>query len=283
MKKPAKELIVDAFYRLLGGVVRLGLRNGVSYKEFTNIAKRLYIEIAEREYGLQGRKTNIARIGLMTGLDRKEIRRLIDSYQQMDGYQLNNAPDKLSKILTAWHQDEEYIDKNGTPLDIPMDGPAPSFTQLVKVHGGGDIAAVTVLREFTYSKAVVKHDDDKISVLRPYYVPNYHQDKNTSPELVNPEAITQGSSMLVDHINTIFHNLYRQDRGLREKLDLRATNVAVRKEAVPEFYQLIDRKGLAFLQEVDEWLGQHEVDSQTEEHERLGVGVYFIEGRNNNT
>lgn len=279
MKQSAKDLISRSFYRLLGSIVRLGLRNGLTHKEFTAISKQLYVRIAAEEYGLQGRQTNMARMALMTGLDRKEIKKVVEQIESKD-YNLPAAPDRMAKILTAWYEEPAYCDENKQPLEIPVEGPAPSFEHLVKSYGG-DMAAITVLREFKRSQTVVENSSgDRLQVQKRYYVPNYRKNSDKAPELVNPDAIAQGSSMLVDHINTIFHNLYREDLNQREKIDLRATNISVRKEYVDEFYRLIDVKGMEFLEEIDLWLSQHETTLPSEESERLGVGLYFIEGKN---
>lgn len=281
MKKTVKEIISRSFYRLLGGIVRLGLRNGVSYKEFASISKQLYVRIAAEEYGLQGRQTNMARMALMTGMDRKDIKKVMSIIDTPD--EVSATPDRMSKILTIWYEDACYLNDEKQPLDIPIYGTAPSFEHLVKLCGG-DIAVITVLREFKRSQTISENEaGDQVRVHKRHYVPNYQTNSDKVPELVNPDAISQGSSMLVDHINTIFHNLYREDMGQREKIDLRATNISVRKSDVDEFYRLIDNKGMELLQEVDLWLTQHEVLDDSEESERLGIGLYFIEGQNDSS
>lgn len=277
MKKSAKELISQSFYRLLGSIVRLALRNGLTFKELSAITKRLYVRIASEEYGLQGRQTNMARMALMTGLDRKEIKKVME--QIVNEVEMPAAPDRMAKILTAWYEEPAYLDDDEQPLEIPIEGPSPSFEHLVKAHGG-DIAAITVLREFKRSQTISEDSEGKVNVRKRYYVPNYRNNSDKAPDLVNPEAISQGSSMLVDHINTIFHNLYREDLKKREKIDLRATNISVRKDAVDDFYKLIDQKGMEFLEDVDLWLSQHETTEDDKDSERLGVGLYFIEGKN---
>jgi hypothetical protein len=279
MMKSIKTLISRSFYQLLGSIVRLALRNGLTYKEFSSITKQLYVRISAEEYGLQGRTTNMARMALMTGLDRKEIKKVMglleEHYDEMPA-----APDRMAHILTTWHENPKYLNNN-KPIEIPVEGPAPSFEHLVKSYGG-DIAIVTVLREFKRSQTISENlAGDRIQVHKRHYVPNYRGNSKSPPELVSPEAIAQGSSMLVDHVNTIFHNLYRDDLGQREKIDLRATNVSIRKNAVNEFYQLVDRKGIEFLEEIDLWLSQNEASGVSEDSERLGVGLYFIEGENN--
>ena len=286
MKKTIKELISQSFYRLLGSIVRLALRNGLTYKEFSAIAKQLYVRVSLEEYGLQGRPTNMARVSLMTGLDRKESKKIADTITNVTGNEseemqgLPSAPDKMAKILTTWHESPIYKDKNNRPLEIPITGPAPSFEHLVKSYGG-DIAVVTVLREFKRSQTISENSTGKtVRVRKRHYIPNYLGGAKSSPELVDPEAIAQGSSMLIDHINTIFHNLYRENMGLREKFDLRATNASIHKDSVDDFYKLIDRKGMKFLEDVDLWLSQHEVTEDSDNSERLGVGLYFIAGEN---
>jgi len=277
MKKTVKQLISQSFYRLLGSVIRLALRNGITHKEFSAIGKQLFVHIAAEEYGLRGRTTNMARIALMTGLERKDIKRVMEQ-KVMEGA-IEAAPDRMSRILSVWYKNEAYIDDNGKPLVIPIEGPAPSFHHLIKTYGG-DVAIVTVLREFKRSQTIVENQTGMLEVKTRYYVPNYHNTSEKAPELVNPKAIAQGSSMLIDHINTIFYNLYRDDMNTRKKLDLRATNVAVRKDAVDDFYQLVHEKGIAFLEDIDQWLSQHEINDPSQESERLGLGMYFIEGPN---
>jgi len=86
--------------------------------------------------------------------------------------------------------------------------------------------------------------------------------------------------MLVDHINTIFHNLYREDMKTRQQLDMRATNHAINKEKMDEFYTLIDELGMDYLTKVDQWLSDNSIDEDAKKAIRLGVGIYSIQGDN---
>jgi hypothetical protein len=281
MIKTIKEKIADSFYRLLRGIVRLGLRNGLTHAELSAIMKQLYVSVSMEEYGLQGRPTNLARVALMTGLTRKEIKKISEAIEERQETPI--APSRLAKILTDWYENPLYQNSANEPLDIPINGPVPSFEHLTKVHGG-NIAAITILREFKRSKTVSENNSTgKLQVHKRYYVPNYLGNSNELPELVNPEAIAQGGSMLIDHINTVFHNLYIKDIDNRGRFDLRATNTIVRKDSVNEFHTLINRKGMELLEEVDLWLSHHEVTEPSEEGERLGVGLYLIAGENDHS
>jgi len=85
--------------------------------------------------------------------------------------------------------------------------------------------------------------------------------------------------MLVDHINTIFHNLYRHDTSESQRFDMRATNNEIKVSDVPAFYTYVDQLGMDLLVKADNWLSEHQRDENTTEPcVRLGVGVYSIEG-----
>lgn len=280
----SKSIIKYAFRQLLAAIVRLAIRNGLSFVEFSNISKSLYVDIATREYGIKGRETNISRVSLMTGLDRKEIKRIREEREcEAD---TAKRPDKIAAILSSWFASADYTDEYGQPLELVFEGDGISFSRLVKECGGGSLAPITVLREFKRSKVVEETGAGKLRALRKDFIPNYHvDDPERPPEMIDPDAIAHGSSMLVDHINTIFHNLYREDMGQSARLDMRATNTSVKVSKIKEFYSLVDKLGMKALDEIDEWLEKNEIagddlGSEAEAVVRLGLGVYSIEGEN---
>ncbi|MBX2809781.1 MAG: hypothetical protein KTR20_14240 [Cellvibrionaceae bacterium] len=274
-----KKRIDGAFRKILSAVIRLAIRNSLNYTQFAGLCKSLYVDIAANEYGLDGRRTNDSRIALITGLDRRDIKRMREATDEKI-YSSGQSPDKMARILTQWYEAGEYVQADGVPLVLDIEGPAPSFYALIQAHGG-DIAPVTVLREFKRSQVVEETAEGKLRVCKRYYIPNYHSGADKTPEFVDPAAIEHGSSMLSDHINTVFHNLYREDMGAPERLELRATNALVNRSQVPSFYKYINERGMQFLVEVDKWLAEHQVDAASvQDTERLGLGMYLIEGAN---
>lgn len=275
-----KKIILEAFRQMLGAIIRLALRNSVNYTEFANLTKALYVEIAAKEFGIKGRETNVSRISMMTGLDRKEVKRIKDMADDQ-AIITTSTPDKMTAILNEWHQNSMYTDVKNEPKVLDFSDQENSFSELVHKFGGG-IAPITVLRELIRSGVVEKVESGKVKVLKKHYIPNYYVNSEKKPDYVNPNAITHGSSMLVDHINTIFHNLYREDNSLSQ-LDLRATQHAVKKSKVKEFYQYIDNVGMDFLTKVDQWLKNNsvaDIPKDDKSYIRLGVGLYSIEGEN---
>ena len=78
MSEMIKQRVLNAFLLVMRPVVRILLRYGIGYREFAEITKTAFVDIASSDFGIRGRPTNISRVAVMTGLTRKEVRRLRD-------------------------------------------------------------------------------------------------------------------------------------------------------------------------------------------------------------
>lgn len=76
MQEKLKQQVLDAFLLVMRPIVRILLRYGIGYREFLEVTKTAYVDVASSDFGLRGRPTNISRVAVMTGLTRKEVKRL---------------------------------------------------------------------------------------------------------------------------------------------------------------------------------------------------------------
>src|SRR5918995_7016683 len=76
VKMSIPQALSAALLRLLRPLVKVLLRNGIPYAAFAETARRAYVEVAEKEFGLPGRKQTASRISTLTGLTRKEVARI---------------------------------------------------------------------------------------------------------------------------------------------------------------------------------------------------------------
>ena len=139
------------------------LKHGVMHKEFVELSKEIYVDVARREYGIRGRPTNVSRVVLLTGLGRKEVTRLRDQLEQ-ERPPMRRRTTRANKTvspgcLSGWHQDPDYLDDTGKPRVLPLEGPAPSYQDLVKRYGG-DVPGVTILRELKRTGAIRVDEGD---------------------------------------------------------------------------------------------------------------------------
>ena len=68
MQEKTKQSVLDAFLLMLRPVVRILLRYGIGYREFAEVTKTAFVDVASADFGIRGRPTNISRVAVMTGL-----------------------------------------------------------------------------------------------------------------------------------------------------------------------------------------------------------------------
>ena len=114
----AKKSVLRAFHHLLRPLVRVLLRNGVSWDEFAELAKKTFVEVARDDYGIQGRPTNTSRVALITGLSRREVMRVKELLARGDTLDDAQPTNRIAQILTAWHVDADFLTDDGTVVNI---------------------------------------------------------------------------------------------------------------------------------------------------------------------
>ncbi|BCD96193.1 DUF6502 family protein [Marinagarivorans cellulosilyticus] len=271
-----KQLILSAARTMIRPVVRVLIHNGVTYSEFCKLAKAQFVEVCANDFGLQGRPTNMSRIATMTGIDRKEVKRVKDALEQRDPVaETQHAQDRLTRILSAWHQDPNYLNDNGEPVILAADIESErlSFPGLVKLYGG-DIPVSTILKELVGSGCIEKTSNGDLRVLKRFYVPANN----------NPESLLRASSVSSEILNTMFHNLYvvGKEKRARPRFERRASNNAIPAKQAAAFERFVEQEGQALLERVDAWLTEHECiieegDEPRDDLVRMGVGAYMIQ------
>ncbi len=68
--------LLKALRHVMQPLVRLMLRKGVTYLVFADLLKEVFVEVADREFRLGEKAPSDSRISLLTGVHRKDVRRL---------------------------------------------------------------------------------------------------------------------------------------------------------------------------------------------------------------
>ncbi len=266
-----KHAIIHALRSLLRPVVKLLLQLGFSFRDFNEVAKTIFVEVASEEYGIRGRKTNISRVAIMTGLTRREASRLRHVVDREPTISLDPS-NTVGKILSAWHQDAKYLDSTGKPRVLPTTG-NHSFQTLIEEYGG-DIPATALTKELERVGSI-KVDHNQVTALKRYYM----------PFVLEAQAIERFGSVLNDVGQTITHNLL-SDRRDDARFEGRALNENMPSESLAAFREYVDSQGQHFLENIDDWLTAHErvykeqsSSSKNRKNDgtiRLGIGVYLV-------
>ena len=251
--------------RVLEPIVRLMLRSGVTWKEFSELSKAKFVEVATADFGIRGRPTNVSRVAILTGLDRRDVRKLRDTppAAEAQGYQ-----SKASRILGAWHHDPEFLDSKGRAAPLTVDGDGATFAELMRRYAPA-LPVVAMVKELKSVGAVEELADGRLRPLTRAYVPRG----------IPAERLRLWASVLSDVANTIEHN-FMHDDSAPSRFERRALSLAVDRNALPEFRRLLESEGQALLERIDDWLSEHQrTEGDPEEGIRLGVGIYHIEDR----
>lgn len=261
--------VLAATRQWLRPLVHVLIRCGITWREFSEVAKTAYVEVATTKFGKRGRPTNVSRTAMLTGLARREVR--------VQREQIKVGPEaptgyvtKASLVLSAWHLDPEFLDSTGKPAPLALDGEGATFAALLRRVGSSDVRPSTILKELRSAGAMRVAEDGRLHALQRMYVP-YKMDE---------ELIRLWGTVLADLATTYVHNMTR-DAKSPARFERAAVNDRVLAGALPEFREFLNREGQAFLERVDAWLSAHEANGTAADAEetaiRLGVGVYHLQ------
>ena len=107
MSESVKTGLLAAYSRLMRPLIRILLRHGVTYAEFSEVVKTVFVTVAAQEFRVPGKKMSKARIALVTGLTRKEVQRL-SSVDQKERFSVKTNLSRIGRVLTGWHTDPDF-------------------------------------------------------------------------------------------------------------------------------------------------------------------------------
>jgi hypothetical protein len=260
-----KQAAFASFSMLMRPVARILLRCGVTWKELADLVKVVYVEAAIADYGKFGRPANSSRVAILTGLSRREVKRVRDLLAAGGAPELEvlGKINQASRVLSGWFQDPDFVAPNGRPRLLLATGER-GFAGLTRRYAP-DIPATAMLKELKHTGAVQTTRSGRLKATMRYYAP-------AAPD---QEAVLRGGHVLGDLGETVASNLFGGEEPTR--FEGRASNVHVARSARRAFRSYIEQRGMAFLEDVDQWLSAHEARKPGAKTERLGIGVYMIQ------
>ena len=266
MTVPIQKALVDAVAKLFRPLARVLIRNGISYGTFAEVAKKAYVDIAFEEFQEPGKKQTISRVSVLTGLTRKETKRLHEQ-QTSDDTGASERYNRAIRVISGWLNDKRFLDVHGETKILPLNGNGSSFATLVKDYSG-DIptqAMLTILKK----AGSVMQTDLGIELVNNAYVPG--DDPVDKLHILGTDV--------AELLATIDHNLTHEPDDLF--FQRKVSNSCVDPDAVLAFRKLSEKKAQALLEMLDAWLSGHEVIQKTTNHTNEGqyvsLGIYYSE------
>ena len=263
MDESPKRGLLASYGRLLGPLIRILIRNGVSFDEFSAIAKRTYCEVASTEFCVTKSPPSPTRVSVLTGLNEAEVAEIRDSGKQIT--QDENTLDGIVRVLTAWHTDTKFTGPYGVPIELQFESQSqPNFSQLAEKHFP-TVAPKDLLDALTKNKLVIETELGWYKVLA----------RNYRPQGTAPDGLEHLARTFTDMVNTLDHNLLESDG--RKKLFERQvyTEDGIKEEDLPRFQAFAKAKAAILLDEIDNWLTQLEKpEKKNGQTLTTGLGIF---------
>lgn len=260
-----QQSLTRAILVLLRPLVRILLRNGVAYGHFADLAKKVYTDVAFEEFTLPGKKQTASRVAILTGLTRKEVKRLSEMETPTSEVE-EKRYHRAIRVISGWLNDPRYSNAHGKPHPLPLEGKA-SFSQLVRDYSG-DVPVQAMLKELLAAGSIEQHDDG-IHLVKHAYIPS-----NDPVEKIH----ILGTDVR-ELISTIDHNLTHHGDELR--FQRKVSNNHISPAAVEAFRRLSATQSQALLEQLDTWLTEHEFepgqDTDNGNPVRICLGIYYFE------
>ena len=274
MHSQMQKTLVDVLCKIIRPIVTLYLRCGVGYSEFQAVVRGVYISVAAEEYGIRGRPTNTSRIAAMTGISRKEIKRIREQLADSRWTPaMEVSPANL--LIHFWHFDSDFSNSGGIPQPLPIDGPL-SFTELAQRYAG-DIP-VGALKEELKRAGVIIESGGMLLVKKRYF-----QTVTFDDDFIQNMAFSLQSlaGTIVHNSELICRKDYSQDLNETEgRLERFAWSDQMSDRSRRDFKNWVRSEGSVFIEKADEWIGRNELehaDWDKASPKSIGVGVYFFE------
>lgn len=267
MSNPSKTL-AEAARRILKPLVRVLLRNGVACGAMEEIVRQVYVDVAFDKAGSDGRRATVSSVSAATGLSRKEVKRLKESPRDTDP--ADQRYNRAIRVISGWLNDDRFAYSEGSPRPLLLaEGPeqdGATFAMLVKAYSG-DIPTRAML-DLLASSGCIETTDGRVNLVRHAYVPGAD-----SEEIIR--ILGKDTSELM---NTIDHNL--ASRPEQRWYQRKVSNTRVDPQAVETFRRYAGRRSQQLLEELDNWLSEHEATG-TEDGEYVSLGIYYFQESRN--
>jgi hypothetical protein len=259
--------LVKAVATLCRPLIRLLIEKGMTFPQFRELMKELYIEVADEHFSLDGMKPSDSRIFVLTGIHRKDIKRIRQQSEQ-ENSQITSSASLGGEIIARWTSMPAYLDKKGRPRQLlkSSNDDDPGFEQLVS-GVSKDVRPKVILEEWLRLN-IVKIKDDYIILNKSAFVTNKE---------FSEMAYYLGHN-IHDHIASCVNNILDESDPMLERSVYYASLTA---DSVKQLNTIASKRGNDLLQYMNkEAIKLYDADKNKDDAiYRMRLGVYWYQAR----
>jgi hypothetical protein len=264
--------LLGALRRILRPIVKLMLSQGLPIQHASGLLKQVYFDVASAEIEALEKRASDSRLSLMTGINRKELKRLRASAQRDD-----EVPHSVSlgvQLVSHWISTPRFLDAEERPLALPRASraaanesdadAAASFDELVS-SVSRDVHARSVLEELIRLGVVEVDSEKRVQLLTSAFVPRSGFD----------EKLYYFGQNGHDHLDAAVRNIKGDDPPLMER-SVHYDNL--RPDDVNLLSRFAEQEGMKLLETLNRMARELRAEEADEKAERMNFGLYFYRG-----
>jgi len=256
-------LLLVTLRKVLKPFVRLLLAHGITYTQLLEELKRSFVQVADEEFIIDGKRQTDSRITLLTGVHRKDVHRIREE----------NAPDMTPKtsfnaqIIGQWIGNSRFLDDEGQPKALPRLNTSEdeSFETLV-ASVSKDFRARPVYDEWLKQGMIRLLEDGKVTLNTEAFIPK--QD-------LEQQLFYLGMN-IHDHLAATVHNVTVDQPKMLERCVYYEDYTT---EQIDKIHQLVKQNGMKFLKSINQTALNIKNDAAAAPIDapkyRMNTGVYF--------
>jgi uncharacterized protein DUF6502 len=202
MPDNVKTVLSVSLRRLLRPLVKIMLREGLTYSHFAAIAQMAFLESAAKDFSGKGMKSPVASVCALTGMPLEQVKAVLLEHEKYEASELLELSNPFARVLHGWHNDRDYVGPYGFPVDLPFDSGPLNFTILAGRHAPG-VSPATILQELQRVGAVTEVGVDVWKPLKREYI---------EPSL-SPVNLGRMASLVESLLSTLENNTSRTRTG----------------------------------------------------------------------
>jgi len=257
--------LVKAVTLLCKPLIRLLIEKGMTFPQFRELMKELYVEVAAEHFSLDSIKPSDSRIFVLTGVHRKDIKRIREQASHAS-QQVTSTASLSGEIVARWTSMQDYLDNKGKPRQLLKSGKGnePGFEQLV-CSVSKDVRPRVILDEWLRLN-IVRVKDEYVVLNQSAFVTNKE---------FNEMAYYLGHNVH-DHLASCVNNMLVEDEPMLERSVYYAS---LTQDSVNKLRALASKKGNELLQHVNKQaISFYDADRQKAEATyRMRLGVYWYQ------
>ncbi len=262
--------LVRAIRRCLRPIVHLLVTRQISYPFLASLLKEIYVEVAETDFALAGKRMTDSRISLLTGVYRRDVKRVRTGLRE--GQPVPPNVSLGAEIVARWNGTPLFLDDQRRARSLPLQSEdEPSFETLVS-SVSRDIRARSVLEEWLRLGVVHFDDRGRVALDAGVFVPQTGEE----------EKIYYLGRNLHDHAAAAVHNVQGGEPPFVERTVYYGS---LTPDSVRELSELAAASGMQALQSLNRRAISLKArdDGRADTNRRMTFGVYFYDADDDTT